>query len=729
MSLGRFGLSLVARDASKTLVVFASDEDLSAFRKRVEIYGAPTGAKYGEVGNIESLEPITAEDRTGRRLSADPIQPNEDAVPVDVELWHPGTASGALERVNEFRSFVGDQGRVTDHYVGADLIVVRCRVDAVLVDLLLNVDIVREVDRIPAAAIERLQALGVGAADLPEILEAPDDAPGVLILDSGVTANHPLLAPAMGDAQVFPAELGERDGLGPADGDERLHGHGTAVAGFAVWGVPHGVLNGGSAQARVVLFSARVLDSNAEYDPNLLVEHQLEAAILYFLDAYPECRVINLSLGDDRLVFMEGNRQTRLAARIDELAYELQARNILFVISSGNYAHDPAHHASHVDDYPAYLLGDEAGLIEPATAALALTIGGLSGGGAPARLAQAAGRRAVAAAEGHPSPFTRTGLGVGQMIKPELVELAGDYAYDPSSPGKIDRTDPGLGLPTTNRDFGPPDGRLLRAVSGTSFAAPAVAHMAAMLYDRYPDATPNLIRALLADSAQLPSDRPAPLNRRHDDESVLRVYGYGRPALDRAASSDDNDVLLVSETTISPDAFQLFEIPFLPPDFLGRAGGRWISVSLAFDPPTRQTRGDSYLGLAMQFHMFRNIAAEAVSGAFRDWQAEPAGPDEQRLESSLGKIPGSQKVDFTPGATVRRRGTLQRGLRKITNMSWEYDGGPLILAVSCLRKWAPPELNAQRYAVVVSLKHADTQASLHAPLRARLRPRPRVRIR
>jgi subtilisin family serine protease len=727
--LGRFGLTLIARDEDKTLVVFASDEDLKVFRDRVNTYGSLDGPKYGEIGNIEGLDPITAQDRTGRRLATQPILPDDVEVPVDVELWHPGTAAGAQERLDELRTVVTDGGgRLTDHYIGADLAVARCRIDALLAEVILELDIVRELDRIPATAIGRLQALGLGASDLPEILEAPDNATGVLMLDSGVTANHPLLAPAMGDAQVFPDALGQRDGLGASDGDQRLHGHGTAVAGFVVWGRPHEAVTQNPLQAEVVLFSARVLDERGEYDPDLLVEHQLEEAIRYFLDAYPRCRVINLSLGDDRLIFAPGNRQTRLAARIDELAYQLQARRVLFVISSGNYTHDPVDHASHVHDYPRYLLGPRAALIEPATAALALTVGGLSAGGHPARLAQSAGRRAIGGTEGHPSPFTRAGPGVGRMIKPDFTEVAGDYAYDPAAPTKIDSNDPGLGLPTTNRDFGPPSGQLLRAVAGTSFAAPAVAHAAALVFNRYPAATPNLVRALLADSALLPKGRPPPLDATHDDDSVLRIYGYGTPSADRAGASDNNDVLLVAESTIAPDAYQLFELPFLPEDFLDRPGARCISVSLAFDPPTRQTRGDSYLGVTMQFHVFRNIALDSVGAAFRDWKAAPAGSTEQQLESSLSKVLSKQRVKFSPGVTQLSKGTLQRGLHHVRNANWDYDGGPLILATSCLRKWAPPELSAQRYAIVVSLKHSDPEANLHAPLRARLQPRLRARL-
>jgi hypothetical protein len=725
-TLDKFGLTLVARDEDKTLVVFASDEDLAKFSERVKTYGSPTGYKYDEVGNIDALQSLTAEDRTGRRLALEPIEPGDGEVPVDVELWHPGGVRPALERVEELATAVRDLGgRQSDQFIGADLIVVRCHVNSALCDRLLEVDYVREVDRVPVANFERVKTLELDAGELPEIEEAPDDATGILILDSGIAARHPLLAPAVGDAQVFPASLGESDGLGPADGDQRLGGHGTAVAGFAVWESPHAALRQDPMRPQVALFSARVLDAMAEYDPDRLVEHQLTDALDYFLDNYPQCRVVSISLGDDRLLYRRGARQSRLAARIDELAYALAERDVLFVLCSGNFAYAPAQNSDHLDRYPHYLLDPDAALIEPATAALALTVGGLSEGGAPARRQGAAGRTAIGGTPGYPFPGTRAGLGVGGMVKPEFVAPAGDYGYDPAA--GVDRSDPGLGLAATNRDFAPPVGDLMRSVAGTSFAAPAIAHQAALLFNSFPDASPNLIRALLADSARLPETRPAPFDVDGADEKVMRVFGYGVPDAERAAGSEENDVVLYAEGLISTDSYQLFELPLLPDGFIETAGDRSIQVSLAFDPPTRQTRGDSYLGLTMQFHMFRNATLEEVSGAFRDWKAHPAGPGEEALDMTLGQLKGGQKINFRPGATIRAKGTLQHGRCEIKRTNWKYEGGPLILAVSCLRKWVP-DPTSQRYAVVLSLKHSDPNVRLHAPLQARLRPRQRARI-
>jgi hypothetical protein len=99
-----------------------------------------------------------------------------------------------------------------------------------------------------------------------------------------------------------------------------------------------------------------------------------------------------------------------------------------------------------------------------------------------------------------PSPFSRSGA-LKNVVKPELVEVAGNFAHDPTLRRWIDN-DPGVRVPTTSDRVA--EGKLVGFAHGTSFAAPKVANAAAQIVDRYPEATTNLLRALLVQSAQLP---------------------------------------------------------------------------------------------------------------------------------------------------------------------------------------------------------------------------------
>uniref|UniRef100_UPI0025E8A59E S8 family serine peptidase n=1 Tax=Okeania sp. SIO2F4 TaxID=2607790 RepID=UPI0025E8A59E len=228
---------------------------------------------------------------------------------------------------------------------------------------------------------------------------------------------HPLIGSALGDTEVFSDPNHTFITGGSDDGDE-TGGHGTGVSGVAIYGDLFKCLEEKNFQPQVWLFSARVTNENNEYDPDLLLENQLEKAVAYFTDYYPNCKVINISLGDNNLVYRDGHKQFLLAAKIDEIAYRLQHKNILFVISAGNFDYPPKSDESRQEDnellrqkYPNYLFSENSQIIEPATAAIALTVGSLSMGKGSFQYPEDASRNAIAKVKGYPSPFTRIGFG------------------------------------------------------------------------------------------------------------------------------------------------------------------------------------------------------------------------------------------------------------------------------------------------------------------------------
>ena len=558
----------------------------------------------------------------------------------------------------------------------------------------------------------------------------PDDLIGVLILDSGVMQQHPLLGPALGDAQVFPDRLREHVTGSGEDGDEKTGGHGTAVGGIAIYHDISECIATRTFTPTAQLFSARVTDSNNEYDEDELLEHQLDLAINYFLENYPTVKVINISLGDQKLVYMDGSYQFRLAAAIDELAYKHRDREIVFVISAGNFFPTEMEEEDVLREYPAYLLkSDGARVISPATAALTITVGGLSYGPGRDRhqYHDRGTERLVAGEKDWPSPFTRIGPGVDGAVKPELVDYAGDLRFER---GRIltNRLPDYAGVPTTAKNFAPPDGRLFRTVAGTSFAAPRVANLAARLFREFPTASSNLIRALIADSARLPTNRPPAFSEKDGwEKDLLRVYGYGQPDFTRARWSDTNETLLMTDGLIDLDSFQIFTLPSLPEEFLTAKGSGYICVTLAFDPPTRHTRGDSYLGVTMEFDLFRNVSPENIADALRVWDREEKENWEDSDIPALKHIK-SNEIDLKPGKNLRKCGTLQKGLLRVSKASWRYDGNPLYLAVICQRRWALAETTNQRFAVVVSLLHENSEVNIYERVSQQTQISQRVRV-
>lgn len=84
---------------------------------------------------------------------------------------------------------------------------------------LLTLPTVREIDLPPEIDAEVGPLLDAGIRDL-DVVEDPDDAPLMGIVDSGVNEAHPLLAPVVVERLSSPASLGLSDG----------YGHGTKVS-------------------------------------------------------------------------------------------------------------------------------------------------------------------------------------------------------------------------------------------------------------------------------------------------------------------------------------------------------------------------------------------------------------------------------------------------------------------------------------------------------------------
>lgn len=173
------------------------------------------------------------------------------------------------------------------------------------------------------------------------------------------------------------------------------------------------------------------------------------------------------------------------------------------------------------------------------------------------------------------------------------------------------------------------------------------------------------------------------------------------------------------------------EIPALPDDFLQTQGTRTLSIALAFDPPTRPTRGDSYLGVTMEFHLFKKLDRATIVNAFVN--ASKSDSPEDFTEVSLSNLRKSHGkgifVDLWPKGNQRKKGTLQRGQIEISSRARGYDQDPLYLVVSCNRKWAKPEeISIQRYALVASLSHSNAEVDLYNQLRLRTRVAQRLRI-
>jgi hypothetical protein len=134
----------------------------------------------------------------------------------------------------------------------------------------------------------------------------------------------------------------------------------------------------------------------------------------------------------------------------------------------------------------------------------------------------------------------------------------------------------------------------------------------------------------------------------------------------------------------------------------------------------------------MEFNLFRNIDIESLRGAFQKVNKEDNAENiiEVTMEELKKKHGSSIKVDLQPGVNTRKKGTLQKGSIEISSKTWKYNYESMYVVISCSRKWAKKdEIEMQRYALVVSVRHSNPQVDLYNRLRQQTRVAQRVRIR
>jgi len=720
-------------DKFKLVVQFESAEGLALFRAQAERYG----------GIEESSEVLTETQRNtlfDRLLHTRALGPNDRVGPrlalewwpvtatfgMDIELWHPGTSELVREVMRTLRELCAlHDGRVADDLRTSSIIVCRVIGTRALGEALLNADLVARVDlppRLPEEHAHFFEPL-----DAPPLPGPPTDAVGVCVVDSGVLSSHPMLAGWVLASEDFGS--GEDT---PAD----LHGHGTQVAGLVVHADFASGLTAGAWRPLVPIYSAKVLRKNgdrAEFPDDKSHIAMVERAIKHFAGVHG-CRVFNLSLGNQYGVYA-GERQFAWAAVIDQLVRDL---DIVVVVSAGNVSLDsipiPDRGATRESFQGAVRDGmldrDEQRICDPATAALAITVGAI------ARMGELplppAGRDPLASLVGSPAgapaAFSRVGPGYQgarkPSIKPDFVACGGNVRVEGRDNNVRWRHDPVLSeLTTTVGD------RLLTRQWGTSFAAPQVAQAAALALGNLrgvlgEEPSANLVRALLGATSIEPPCGSAWLRDpdAHEEADKLRLAGHGIIQSDRLLRSREHDLVMVADDEVGLDDWHVYRLP-IPGAFLRAAGRRGITVALAFDPPTRVSRR-AYLARTMDLEILKQRSLGDIEKAWSDGMKEGQPPLEKNKWC----------IGARPTSTVGERSTLQ--VRRVTwkgapKLKVDANGVALLhVLVQCHKRFATDaDDQPQSYGLAVRLWTEDPNARLRELVKANLNLRVTARQR
>ena len=300
----------------RLLVQFPDSESLTTFATEYDRYAdetsQTTALPYAMRRNLfdalESVSTVSAQERTGRRLQREG-PPAEALFYLDVDLWNPGTDDGRRDLSNFFGEFIQSRGGrvVKDPLITPSLFLVKVEANQSLLDELSQLDVVSLVDLPPSPPPEDSFDLLSSVLPPDPLPPVPANGPLACIVDSGITAGHPLLRGVVVAAEDF--DSGEAT---PAD----LNGHGTQVGGLVVYGDIARRMQGNEWLPQVNLYSAKVMRNelnpldptspDTEFPAEERVEEQLKRAIEYFHSEYG-CRVFNLSIGHETGFTQEGD--------------------------------------------------------------------------------------------------------------------------------------------------------------------------------------------------------------------------------------------------------------------------------------------------------------------------------------------------------------------------------------------------------------------------------------
>lgn len=556
--------------------------------------------------------------------------------------------------------------------------------------------------------------------DLLDRIEPPGpDAPSICVLDTGVNAGHPLL--------VVAAEPDDLHAVDPTWGADDHHpgGHGTGVAGLALYGDLTEVLTGSQRlQMAARLESVKILppppDSN---DPELYGRITEQAVYRVEVERPTRRRVHEMAVTteDGR----ERGKPTSWSAAVDKLAYgeegnplrEDSGQGRLFILAAGNS--DPQARRNHPDHLAT------AEIHDPGQAWNALTVGSFT---ERWRIEEEdyAGWEPVAR-PGDLSPSTSTSS-VWQPpwpLKPDVVAEGGNAARSPD--GQLLDTPDSLSLLTTHHQ---PLVRSFTPFRDTSAASPLVARMAAILQGRYPAFWPETIRALIVHSAAW---TPTMLERyqpsaKREYAGLVRECGFGVPSLERALWSADNRLTLIAQDSLQPFAkedkrsyatlkeFQVYELPWPIAQLRDlEEVDVELRVTLSyFIEPNPSERGYQHRH-RYQSHGFRFDvrAADETLDEFRKRLSKAAREEEE--ESPRTSDPSGWVV----GSDARHRGSLHSDI-------WRGPAADLAnrqhLAVYPVTGWWKERHHLNRwqrearYALVVSIHAPEIEVDLYTPV-------------
>ncbi|WP_276694960.1 S8 family peptidase [Dialister invisus] len=528
-------------------------------------------------------------------------------------------------------------------------------------------------------------------------IEAPTpSAPIVCVMDSGIQEEHKYLAPAIISSEsisLLPNDTSISDEV--AGG-----GHGTRVAGAVLY--PKTVPSNGAYQLPCWIRNMRILNEDNCLPEDVYPPKTIAIAVQkYNVKSSPPTRIFNHSIGSRKSCEMK--HMTSWAAEIDSQSYN---HDVLFIQAAGNISTDVISvYWQSGYPYPEYLDRELCRISNPAQSLQAITVGSVSAAELETDDFVALGKRMEV------SSFSRTGPGIWDVLKPEVVEYGGTHAYNKESSFPQLTTPPEV-CPELIRKS--PEGPAFACDDvGTSFSAPKVTYIASQIEKALPEAPTLLYRALIAQSARWPKN----INDVSKEEcvSTLRHIGYGVPDVERATHNDEYRITLVTPQLmeLGDDEAHVFQVPI--PEELSNIGEDYdilVEVTLSYAANPRRTRRyiKGYLSTWLDWCCSR-IGESTKTFARRIFETGSIIDDDGDFNWVLGEAINRGTAE----GYSRKNGTLQKDwcIIKSNQLSDAF-----CIAVRGHKGWGG--LFKAKYSLVVSFEAINQDIPIYEPIRTEI---------
>lgn len=610
-----------------------------------------------------------------------------------------------------------------------DSFTVRLRISGKgLKDFVLNYPYVFEV--VEPEDISLPQSLGQPGTQTQLAIEplAPDvDAPAVCVIDSGIQEGHLLLQPAIDQATshcFLPGKTATDVGDYVTGG-----GHGTRVAGAVLYGET--VAQTGTPTLPFWIQNARVLDEYNRMPEEIFPAEAMRTAVEMYHFGPRTTRIFNHSI--NAYGYCRLRHMSSWAAEIDALSNE---HDVLIIQSAGNIRPvGPIPYPGvkdHLDagrTYPEYLYEPAARVSNPGQSLQALTVGSIAYG-----TFEVGDWRSIATESDLPSAFSRSGPGIWSVIKPEVVEYGGDFIRTKNQPTDVR----GGGIPAAcpelvRSTMSAPGPAVDRDATGTSFATPKVARIAAQLQKLLPNEPTLLYRALLVQSAQWPEWAEGILSRLRSPTAgltqvqrqrlldqasqVIRCIGFGIPNEARATVNSDHRTTFItsSETQIHAGECHIYQVPIPAP--LRQQADEYdirIDVTLSYVAQPRRTRRKLRRYLSTWVDWITSHLGEGIN----DFRVRALKGEENEGEPLPGStLPWTLHESSTSGFirdTRRNSGTVQKDWAIVKSNALPDH---FCIAVRGHQGWSHDPDTTARYALAVTFEIVGQEISIYDPLR------------